>query len=58
MDVNKNDVDGLYIGEYPTLMFYSKENKTGEVYTQEKSLKKMKEFVLNKTAEASTGTKE
>lgn len=49
MDVNKNDVEGLYIGEYPTLMFYSKTNKTGTAYNGDNSFKALKEYVITQT---------
>lgn len=28
LNIEKNDVEGLYIGEYPTLIAYKKDNKT------------------------------
>lgn len=32
MDGIKNEVEGLYLSEYPTLLWYGKDNKTGEKY--------------------------
>ena len=45
MDGMKNEVDGLYIQEFPTLLWYSRNNKTAEKYDGQRSLKVLKSWV-------------
>ena len=53
MDVLKNEVDGIYPSEYPSIYFHDKANKTAQLYKGKKTLAKLQKWVKKKTGQLS-----